>query len=316
MSSLAHAARVVLADCLGAKRGESVLVVVDEPLRSIGEALLAQARELQTEAVLMEMLPRKSSGEEPPVMVAQAMLKADAIVLATSKSLSHTRARREANDAGARVASMPSITEEAMVRTLQGVNEELVRRAERYAGQLNDAREVRIITPAGTDLTFSIEGRPATADGGLLSVPGSFGNLPAGEAFVAPVEGTAQGVLVIDGSMAGIGLIEEPIRIQVENGSAVGISGGKEAAQLEALVNPHGPAARNIAELGIGLNEFAKITGLVLEDEKALGTIHIALGDNSTFGGTVEVASHLDGVVLKPTVWLDGQVIIEQGKLL
>lgn len=316
MSGLARASRVVLADCLGVKTGEKVLVVVDDPLRSVGEALLDAARELQAEAVLMEMFPRKSSGEEPPVMVSQAMLNADAIVLATSKSLSHTRARREANNAGARVASMPSITEEAMVRTLQGVNEELVRRAEKYAGLLNTAKEVRITTPAGTDLTFSIEGRPATADGGLLSVSGSFGNLPAGEAFVAPVEGTAQGVLIIDGSMAGIGLIEEPIRIQVEKGSAVDITGGREAAQLEALVNPHGPAARNIAELGIGLNEFAKITGLVLEDEKALGTIHIALGDNSTFGGTVEVASHLDGVVLEPTVWLDGQVIIEQGKLL
>lgn len=316
MSNLAHASRVVLSDCLGAKKGEQLLIVVDGPLRSIGEALLASARDLETEAVLMEMLPRQSSGQEPPVAVSRAMLVSDVVVLATSKSLSHTRARKEANDAGARVASMPSITEEAMVRTLQGVNEDLVRRAQKYAELLNGAQEVRITAPAGTDLTFSIAGRTATADGGLLSAPGSFGNLPAGEAFVAPVEGTAEGVLVIDGSMAGIGLIEEPIRIQVEKGSAMAISGGREAAQLEALVNPHGPAARNIAELGIGLNEFAKITGLVLEDEKALGTVHIALGDNSTFGGTVEVASHLDGVIIEPTVWLDGQMIIEKGKLL
>lgn len=316
MSSLAQAARVVLAGCLGVKAREKVLVVVDEPLRSIGEALYAQARELETEAVLLEMLPRRSNGEEPPAMVAQAMLVADAVVLATSKSLSHTKARKEANNRGARVASMPGITEEAMARTLQGVDEGLKARARRYAELLTEAGEVRLTTPAGTDLTFSIAGRPATADGGDLSAPGAFGNLPAGEAFVAPVEGTAQGLLVIDGSMAGIGLVSEPIRLEVEKGLAVRITGGPEAAKLEELIAPFGEKARNIAELGIGLNEFARITGLVLEDEKALGTVHIALGDNSTFGGVVEVPSHLDGVLLEPTLWLDGRKIIEAGKLL
>lgn len=316
MHGLAQAARVVLADCLGVKGNENVLVVIDEPLRAVGEALWAQARELGAEAVLMEMLPRESNGQEPPAMVAQAMLAAGAVVLATSKSLSHTKARKEANNRGARVASMPGITAEAMARTLQGVDEGLKARARRYAALLRDAREVRLTTPAGTDLTFSIEGRPATADGGDLSFPGAFGNLPAGEAFVAPVEGTAEGRLVIDGSMAGIGLLTQPIHIQVEQGTAVRITGGQEAARLEALLAPHGEKARNIAELGIGLNEFARITGLVLEDEKAMGTVHIALGDNSTFGGQVEVPSHLDGVILKPTLWLDGQKVIENGKLL
>lgn len=316
MNKLAYAAKVVLDDSLGTKAGERVLIVMDEPLRAIGGALWEAAQELKAETVLLEMLPRQSSGEEPPMMVAQAMLAADVIVLATSKSLSHTRARKEANNRGARVASMPSITEEAMIRTLAGVNQDLAKRAKKYADVLNSAKEVHITTPIGTDLTFSIEGRKAINDSGLLFSPGSFGNLPAGEAFVAPVEGTAAGVLVIDGSMAGIGLIKEPIRIKVEKGLAVNISGGKEAAQLETLINPHGLAARNIAELGIGLNEHAQLTGLVLEDEKALGTIHIALGDNSTFGGKVEVASHLDGVILQPTLWLDGQKVIEDGRLL
>lgn len=316
MNSLAQAARVVLAGCLGVKAKEKVLVVIDEPLRSVGLALYAQARELETEAVLMEMLPRSSSGEEPPAPVAQAMLAADAVVLVTSKSLSHTRARKAANQRGARVASMPGITEEIMARTLQKVDEKLKARAQRYAALLNEAREVRLTTPAGTDLTFSIAGRPAWADGGDLSFPGAFGNLPAGEAFVAPVEGTAEGLLVIDGSMAGIGLLAEPIRMEVEKGLAVRITGGQEAAKLERLLAPFGEKARNIAELGIGLNELARITGFVLEDEKAMGTVHIALGDNSTFGGQVEVPSHLDGVLLGPTLWLDGQKIIEEGKLL
>jgi len=81
-------------------------------------------------------------------------------------------------------------------------------------------------------------------------------------------------------------------------------------------VDKHGQAGRNIAELGIGTNDQAKITGLILEDEKVMGTVHIALGDNMSMGGTVSVQSHLDGLIKKPTVYLDGRVIMEKGNLL
>lgn len=309
MIELVKSAKTVLADYLGAKEGERVLIVVDEPLRRIGNALFEAGKSLKTEATLVEMLSRQSSGEEPPAMVAQAMLAADIIVLATSKSLSHTRARKEANQKGARVASMPGITEEAMSRTLVEIDSTLAARANLYARLLTEANEVRITTPVGTDLSFSIEGRTALADGGELSLKGSFGNLPPGEAFIAPLEGTARGSLVIDGSMSGVGLLKNPIVIKVAEGIAREISGGEEAKQLKKLVDVHGIKARNIAELGLGLNQFAQLTGSVLEGEKILGTVHIALGDNSTFGGTVEVASHLDGVLLNPTLWLDNQKI-------
>lgn len=315
MSQLKKAAQVVLKDCMAVKAGEKVLIVVDTPLRKIGQELLAAAQEFQAEGMLMEMFPRESNGQEPPAPVAAAMLESQVVLLATSKSLSHTRARKEANDRGARVASLPGITEEVMARTLSSGYEEIANLCERYAEKLTEGHQVHIITPQGTDLTFSIEGRQGVADTGLLKNPGDFGNLPAGEAYIAPVEGTAQGVLVIDGSMAGIGLIKEPVSIQVKDGLAQEITGGEEAKRLEALLEKHGPKARNIAELGIGLNGQAQITGVILEDEKALGTIHIALGDNSTFGGTVEVDSHLDGILLKPTVTIDGEVIIEEGKL-
>jgi|LSQX01.3.fsa_nt_gb leucyl aminopeptidase (aminopeptidase T) len=316
MPDLTKSARTVLVDCLGAKKAENVLIVVDEPLRDIGQALLIQGRELETEAVLLEMLPRQSNGEEPPPMVAKAMLEAQVIILATSKSLSHTRARKEANRRGARVASMPGLTAPVMARTLSGGYGELEARCRKYARFLTEAAQVRLTTPAGTDLTFSLQGREAFADSGMLQAPGSFGNLPAGEAFIAPLEGTAAGTLVVDGSMAGIGLIQSPIVMKVEKGLVVEIEGGQEADRLKELVDRFGPAARNIAELGIGLNDQAVLSGIVLEDEKVLGTVHVALGDNSTIGGTVEVPSHLDGVLLQPSLWLDGRKILEKGNLL
>jgi leucyl aminopeptidase (aminopeptidase T) len=128
------------------------------------------------------------------------------------------------------------------------------------------------------------------------------------------VEGTARGTLVIDGAISGIGVLDEPLMMEVEHGVVVSTS-GKNSKALEEIFAKYGPKARNIAELGIGTNPKAKLTGVVLEDEKVLGTIHIALGNNSNFGGTVQVASHLDGMVTKPTVVIDEKVILEEGVL-
>ncbi|KKM10005.1 leucyl aminopeptidase [Clostridiales bacterium PH28_bin88] len=315
MDKLREAARVALVDCMGVKAGEVVLVVTDILQREVGGALLAVAGELGAEAMLMEMSPRENHGQEPPAAVAAAMREAEVVLMPTTKSLSHTRARWEANRAGARIASMPGITLQMMQRTLKGSYVEMAENCRRYASLLHGARQVRITTPAGTDLTMSLEGREAHPDTGLYLEPGQFGNLPAGEVYAAPLEGSTRGVLVIDGSMAGVGLLKEPIRMRVEGGYATDIAGGAEAAKLQGILDRYNREARNIAELGLGMNPHAMITGLVLEDEKVLGTVHVALGDNSTFGGNVEVASHLDGVMLSPTVEVDGKVVLAGGRL-
>ncbi len=315
MSDLREAAMVVAEHCMGIRHGEPVLVVTDTGAVEVAEALQAAARQVGGETMLMVMEPRQNHGEEPPAAVAAAMAAARVVLAPTSKSLSHTRARKDANRAGARVASMPGITPAMMQRSLRAHPGEMAAWCEQYARLLTEAREVHITAPGGTDLTFSIEGRTAHPDTGLLREPGRFGNLPAGEAYIAPVEKTASGILVIDASMSAIGLVDEPLRIRVEGGLAIAVEGGISANKLNAVLERYGPAARNIAELGIGLNPNAAITGLPLEDEKVLGTAHIALGDNSTFGGTVEVASHLDGIFRNPTIRLDGRVVMEHGRM-
>ncbi|MGE5577352.1 MAG: aminopeptidase [Syntrophothermus sp.] len=312
---LMEAATVALKDCMGLKSGESVLVVVDTPQRQVGELFLTAARKLGGEAMLVEMAPRATSGTEPPAVIAEAMKYADVVLIPTSKSLSHTRARHEACRAGSRIASLPGITAEIIARSLAADYERIGRRSEAVAAILTRGNQARITTPAGTDLTMSLAGRTAEPDTGIYRARGSFGNLPAGEAYIAPVEGTAHGLLVVDGSMVGTGLQNSPLRITVENGYATRIE-GMPAARLEEAINPLGQPARNIAELGVGTNDQAILTGNVLEDEKVLGTVHVALGNNSNFGGKVQVASHLDGVLLKPTLVVDGEVVIREGKLL
>ena len=91
---------------------------------------------------------------------------------------------------------------------------------------------------------------------------------------------------------------------------------GLGSVTLRKMIAPYREAGRNIAELGIGTNEKAIVTGVVLEDEKAMGTVHVALGDNASMGGTVHAPIHLDGVVLKPTLMVDETVILEAGKLM
>ncbi|RLG60126.1 MAG: aminopeptidase, partial [Candidatus Hydrothermarchaeota archaeon] len=215
---LKRAADVAVRVCMGIKQGETVLIVVDAPERNIGYALFDAAREAGAEAMLLEILPRAMHGEEPPPQVAELMRMVDAILAPTSRSLTHTEARRRACEEGVRVATLPGITEEVMARTLEADYYEIARRSTTLAEILTDGRSALLTSPSGTELSLDIEGRKGYADTGLYHNPGDFGNLPAGEAFLAPVEGKAEGVVVVDGSMAGVGLLEEPIRLFVEGG--------------------------------------------------------------------------------------------------
>ena len=315
MSELMKAAKVAVEQCLNIKKEERVLVVIDTPQKEIGNALVEASRGTGAETMLIEMSPRDNHGQEPPSAVAAAMLEADIVIMPTTKSLSHTNARRNANKAGARIASMPLITVDLMTRTLGGDYSKMAEKCITYASLLKDAKEVRITSPNGTDLTMTLVGREIHVDNGIIHKSGDIGNLPAGEVYAAPLEGTTKGTLVIDGSMAGIGLLNEPLRMKVENGYVKKIE-GKDATELKNILDKNGQDAYNIGELGLGMNERATVTGNVLEDEKILGTVHIALGDNTTMGGIVAVPSHLDGVILSPTVIVDGKTILSYGKLL
>jgi aminopeptidase len=315
-AELLSASVIAIRDCMGAKAGERVLVVTDEPLRTIGFAMQRAARDLSLEVLLVDMLPRKSNGEEPPPDVAELMKRFDVVLCPTSKSLTHTDSRRSASAAGARIATLPGVTEAIMVRCMNADYEEIAARTYRLCALLDKTRSVRVTAPAGTDIVMPIAGREAHASSGLFREKGQSGNLPTGEAYLAPLEGVSNGVVVVDGSMAGVGMVTEPLRIVVENGYATDITGGPEARRLIDLLEPHGMDARTVAEFGIGTNDKAILTGVILEDEKVMGTIHIAFGDNKSMGGSVRVASHLDGLIKHPTVWFDDEKIMEDGRLL
>lgn len=311
-----EAATIVVRDCLGVKESEEVLIVVDEKSHAIGEALFDAAKGLGAEVVLMEMIEREVHGSEPPRVVAEAMKNADVVIAPTSKSLTHTKARIEATGKGVRIASMPTITEDIMKRTMSADYLKIKERTLKLAQLLSEGKQARVTTPAGTEVTFSLEGRKALADTGILHNKGDFGNLPAGEACIAPIEGKTSGVAIIDATMAGVGLLKTPIKLVIKDGYVVEISGGPEAEALSKLLQDKGKEAKNIAELGIGTNEKATPSGNPLEDEKVMGTVHIGLGNNVAFGGEVDAPVHLDGIMKSPTLIIDDKTVIEDGKLL
>lgn len=241
------------------------------------------------------------------------MCEATVLVLLTRFSLSHTTARIEATRSGARIASMPAITRETFARSVPANYDELRRVGQRLAGRLTAATSCRVTGPSGTDVLLSLDGRTAICDDGDLRTRGAFGNLPAGEAYIAPRESDASGTIVFDGSLSEWGVLEGPLAVVVERGRAVSVDGGAAARWLLQTLDEGGRNGRVIAELGIGTNPGALVTGSVLEDEKATGTVHFAFGNNSSMGGENVASVHLDALILDPRVELDGVVIIDRG---
>ena len=313
---LLSAATIAVRDCMGLKAGERVLVVTDEPLRTLGYASRQAVADLGNAVVLVEIPVAASNGAEPPAEVAEMMKAFDVVLCPTSKSLTHTDSRRAASAAGARIATLPGVTEEIMVRCMNADYGAIAARTFSLCAMLEKAKAVRVKAPSGTDITMPVAGRKAFASSGLFREKGQWGNLPTGEAYLAPLEGVSEGVVVVDGSMAGVGMVKTPIRIEVKAGYAEAITGGEEAAKLVSLLEPHGREARTVAEFGIGTNDRAILTGKIIEDEKVMGTIHIAFGDNKSMGGSVRVASHLDGLVRRPDVWFDDLQVMGAGKFL
>jgi leucyl aminopeptidase (aminopeptidase T) len=309
-------AQIALKDCLNLGRREMLLVVCDPPCYEIAQGFWEVGSRLCREAVMVQITPRKQNGNEPPAHIGELFGKFDVAVMPTSKSLSHTQARREACEKGARIATLPGITTDVFLRTMKTDWEKVGLYTRRIAGQLSSATTIRVTADAGTDITFETGGRSAKADDGRLIFKGAFGNLPAGEAYMAPLENTARGVIVIDGSFGVGGLLEAPIVFKVRKGKVTEVQSTQFGAEIEDLFDKYGAAARNIAEFGVGTLDCAIISGNTLEDEKVRGTIHFAVGDNASMGGFVKVPLHLDGIIKNPCVWLDGNEWMKKGKII
>jgi leucyl aminopeptidase (aminopeptidase T) len=314
------AVEVLLGVCARAKKEESVLVVTDTDQKHIARAFTDRGLELGYQICTIEMPTRSTHGENPPATVAAAMKAADIIFGATKFSLYHSSARKEAVANGARFVNMADYTLEMLSSGPLLVDFEKQREVVfAVAKVLTEGKWVKITSKEGTDIEFSIEGRRALAEPGMSIAPGETSSPPDIEAELAPVEGTANGRVVIDGSIPqpGIGVITTPIEFIVKDGFITEIIGDTDQAetlrkQLAASGNPNN---YNVAELGIGLNPLSKFSGSMLEDEGVFGSAHIGIGNNTAFpGGTLSADVHIDAMMRKPTIIIDGKPLFIDGE--
>ncbi len=309
-STLEDAAETAVRQCLDLRADESCVVVTDDERVAIGEALYEAASEVTDDAAILRYPPGDQHGEEPPEPVAAAMQNADAFLAPTTKSLSHTRARSVASEEGVRGATLPGITEEVMLVGLDADYSEIDAHCQQVLEQVADAEEIRVTAEKGTDISFYPGDREWFADTGMVHEPGDFSNLPAGEVFVSPE--TVDGTYVVDGTMMPYGLLDDgqTLRFEVEDGYVTHIEDDEIREQVETGAEEVGDDAYNLAELGIGTNVGVdELLGSVLLDEKAAGTVHIAIGDDAGIGGDTDAPLHLDGIIREPTVYVDGDAI-------
>jgi aminopeptidase len=316
-TKLQQACKSALVDYLGLTEDETLLIITDDSLKKFGIEFYEISKKLCAESILLQIPEMEFNGQEPPDPVAEIMKTVDAVIVPMAKSITHTKSKREASKLGVRIATMPGITEDTLIRCLSADADKIIELTNAVSMKIRGVKEVSVETNIGTEINLPIRRRRIISSTGVLRNIGDSGNLPSGEVFVAPIEDTTNGKVVFDGSIAGIGLLKEPVTVEIKNGYITNISGGKEAKQFEEMLDAVGSErAKAVAEFGIGTNYKAKLTGDILEDEKILGTIHIAFGNNLTMGGKIKVPSHVDGLVTKPDVYFDKEQIMKAGKLL
>jgi 2,5-dihydroxypyridine 5,6-dioxygenase len=309
----------IVKTCANLQPHEKVLVLTDTETLRVGELIAMAALQISPDTVLAVISTRAGHGSEPPTHIATAMSKSEVVIMPLKFSMTHAAASREARKVGARMLSMGDYNERMLEKGgIEADFLKLEKVVNRVAEVFAAGKTAEISTPGGTELRMDISGRQGYSEPGFAHKPGSIAGPPNIEANVGPLEGTAEGVIVIDGSIPhpSLGVISSPIHLTVHGGNITDIKGGAQAEVMRRLLADMDDSSMyNIAELGIGLNPCSHISGSMMEDEGAYGTCHVGIGDNSNFGGVVKAKSHIDLIMHRPTIVIDGETIQYDGKL-
>ena len=310
----------LLDQCLGVRQGEQVVLLTDEGTDGRVVSRLIESIGGRDGIPLVARMPAPPlPGSEPPRAVAATMAEASAVIELTSLFIGSSRARRNATERGVRYLAMPGVVLETFRPggPLDVDFEQLRDDAERVGRAWGSAREFRLTTPAGTDLRGSVDGRPGRVLHGMARDPGAYMAPPDIESGTAPVEGTASGVVVIDGDLLfmGRGPLREPVVLHVEDGNVVGIEGAERARLTGMLERCADEQMANLAEVSMAFNPAGTICEVPMETESARGTAHVALGNSIAYGGQVNAIAHLDCVMRDATLELDGRSVMIEGDL-
>lgn len=309
---------------LNVEKGDEVVIVTDTKTDpAVIDALFTAATELGCEATVMKMTPRSGHGHDPTRPIAEAMKHADLSVLAASTALAHSPASIETQANGNSVLLMSEVTTDILTSGAVKADYDAMQELGEGVKAAWDAGErVHVTSPAGTDFEADIAGKRCWLIAGRLFHVDEVGKhttaFPDGEAGITTSIGSTNGRVVFDVSAHHVGFVDEPIVITVEDGWATSIDGGESAREFERYIEENGDenSWRCAAEISIGLNDGVEFTGNLRTDKKKYGTVHVALGESkSVLDGTIEAALHLDGIISEPTVYIDGEIVVEDGEI-
>lgn len=310
-------AEKVVKMCANVTAGETAVVITD-PMRPavIAESIARAARAQGAEVTEIHFDGELMNGELSPDIGAK-IENARVVFCLTSKTLAYTGAIAACRQNGGRVIALTEATEATL--TQGSIETDFIKLAPAVAyvkKSFDQARDVSVTAPGGTNLTLSIKGRSAACCTGICHHPGELTTLPAVEVYIAPVENLTQGIFVADATASRLGLLKTAITLRIADGRVFSVEGGAEADRLRNILeSTNSENSYVIAEFALGLNPLGDLTGSIISDEGLYGTGHFALGTNLTFGGRNSAPLHLDLVYQKPTVFLDGNLFMKNGVL-
>jgi leucyl aminopeptidase (aminopeptidase T) len=312
------ALRILATACAGVEADERTLIVTDTAADpGIADAMRGVLRTLGAEVVTVEYPPADLPGDEPPAAVSAAMLEADVIFELTSVFVGSCPARRAACEKGARYLTVPGLTWTTLrpggpfAADFHGLGEHAQRLAERF----DAASEFELTSPGGTSLRGSFEGRRGRPLWGIADTAGGYAAPPDVEVGASPVEGSAEGTVVVDGSLLFLGpdQLASPVELRFASGRLVDVAGPDAWRLTDALERSGDERMWVLAEVSIGLNPHSRPGGSALELEGIVGGAHVAVGNNVAYGGSNDARSHIDCALLSATLVLDGEAVDPHG---
>jgi len=311
-----RAAKKVLKDYMGLVESETLMIVADTDNRQIALDMVEVAEKMCMDVFYAEITPRERDNKGFPDPVADMMKGVDVIVSFTNKSFIFTGARREATKLGIRIGMFYAVNEDVIIRTMAADHNRIIKLTDAITEKLKGATNVVITSEKGTELKLPVKRRKILNGTGVIRNISEFGFMPSGEVFIAPLEGRVNGKLVVDGSISYVGVLKNPVTIDIKKGLLDKITGKTDAKKLIKELEEFNGESAMLGKFGIGTNHLARISGVPNEDKLCLSTINIAFGNNDHMGGKIDSKIYFECVIEHPTVYFDDICILENGELM
>lgn len=318
MSSLKlkRAVNTLVKDFLGLNEDESILILSDAKRQELGFVFFESAKKISNDSFYLELGTDYENHEQLPGIILETAKSVDSVMVVGDIPILGSRILRQISSLGIRVGILPSISEDGLARCMTADHEKMLVISSKVEHILSRTSIIRLESRNGTDISMPVKGREVFSATGILRKIGETGVIPSGKVYVSPWDEKSNGIIVVDAFIEGMGPLKNAVTIEIENGIATKITGdGEEPKNLARMLNKYGEDARTLAEFGIGINYKAILSNDFVESEISLGSCFIAFGNNILLGGNSDVPMRLSCIIEKPSVFVDDEFLINNGKL-